>query len=96
MTQPVPGLSGSERETPGNLTRFLAGRATASGWLDRPAFTTGQTHGEVYAAAARAAGVLHEWGVRPRWRSWVRARRCGPSSCPGPGPFRTQSSNRPC
>jgi acyl-coenzyme A synthetase/AMP-(fatty) acid ligase len=68
MTQLVPDLSGSAREPSANLFQFLAERATTSGWLDRPAFTTGQTHGEVYAAAARAAGVLYEWGVHPGTR----------------------------
>lgn len=68
MTQLVPDLSGSEWDPSANLSRFLAERATTSGRLDRPAFTFGQAPGEMHAAAARAAGVLYEWGVHPGTR----------------------------
>jgi acyl-coenzyme A synthetase/AMP-(fatty) acid ligase len=68
MTQLVPDLSGLEPDHPPNLALLLAERAATHGWHDRPAFSTGQTHGEVYTAAARAAGVLYESGVRPGTR----------------------------
>src|SRR5918999_139956 len=59
----------------GNLFVTLARRARANGWWDRPAFyparpggAVSHTHGEAYAAAARAAGVLAAAGVRPGGR----------------------------
>ncbi|TDD89132.1 AMP-binding protein [Actinomadura rubrisoli] len=52
----------------GNLAAVLAARAHERQWCDQPLYYVGDaviSHGEVHDAGARAAGVLHESGVRP-------------------------------
>ena len=62
MPEPSPGA---------NLAESLSQWTSAFGWWDRVAFVCGDdayTHGEVHRGAARMAGLLDAYGVRPGHR----------------------------